>query len=253
MREFRKHQSILISGESGAGKTEATKQCLAFFAEVAGSESGVEQKIIEANPILEAFGNAKTGRNNNSSRFGKFMEIHFDKLGHIIGARTENYLLEKSRVVFQTEGERTYHVFYMMCVGGKAAELGMDTNMDNYRYLNQSGCTEVEGMDDSKVFFFFLIYYYFLFFYIFLFFCLSFSYFFFLTLSLSQEYQELLDAMNTLDFAHDEQQWVFNTAAAVLLLGNVQFKFNDKQDACVIVNPDVVNKIADLLQVDPAV
>ena len=158
MREFHKHQSILISGESGAGKTEATKQCLAFFAEVAGSESGVEQKIIEANPILEAFGNAKTGRNNNSSRFGKFMEIHFDKLGHIIGARTENYLLEKSRVVFQTEGERTYHVFYMMCVGGKAAELGLCADMESYRYLNQSGCVEVEGMDDAKVFFFLFIF-----------------------------------------------------------------------------------------------
>ena len=156
MREFHRNQSILISGESGAGKTEATKQCLAFFAEVAGSESGVEQKIIEANPILEAFGNAKTGRNNNSSRFGKFMEIHFDKLGHIIGARTENYLLEKSRVVFQTEGERTYHAFYMMCVGHKAKELGLSPNMENYRYLNQSGCTEVEGIDDQKVFLSFL-------------------------------------------------------------------------------------------------
>jgi len=113
----KKNQSILISGESGAGKTEATKQCLAFFAEVAGSESNVEQKIVQANPILEAFGNAKTLRNNNSSRFGKYMEIHFDKFGKIVGARTENYLLEKSRVVTQTPGERNYHIFYQLCTG----------------------------------------------------------------------------------------------------------------------------------------
>jgi myosin heavy subunit len=134
------HQSILISGESGAGKTECTKQCLTYFAELAGSTNGVEQNILLANPILESFGtaspsltptmelggivltrtlltatgNAKTLRNNNSSRFGKWVEIHFDQKGSICGAMTINYLLEKSRVVYQIKGERNFHIFYQV-------------------------------------------------------------------------------------------------------------------------------------------
>jgi myosin heavy subunit len=108
------NQAILISGESGAGKTEATKQCFNFLAEIAGSELQLEQKILNANPILEAFGNAKTLRNNNSSRFGRWTEINFSPKGQIIGASIENYLLEKSRVVHQSSGERNYHIFYQV-------------------------------------------------------------------------------------------------------------------------------------------
>jgi hypothetical protein len=108
------NQAILISGESGAGKTEATKQCFNFLAEIAGSELQLEQKILNANPILEAFGNAKTLRNNNSSRFGRWTEINFSPKGQIIGASIENYLLEKSRVVHQNAGERNYHIFYQV-------------------------------------------------------------------------------------------------------------------------------------------
>jgi myosin heavy subunit len=96
------------------GKTEATKQCFNFLAEKAGSETGLEQKILNANPVLEAFGNAKTLRNNNSSRFGRWTAIHFNASGNIIGASIENYLLEKSRVVSQNEGERNYHIFYQV-------------------------------------------------------------------------------------------------------------------------------------------
>jgi myosin heavy subunit len=108
------NQAVLISGESGAGKTEATKQCFNFLAEIAGSELQLEQKILNANPILEAFGNAKTLRNNNSSRFGRWTEINFSSKGQIIGASIENYLLEKSRVVHQNSGERNYHIFYQV-------------------------------------------------------------------------------------------------------------------------------------------
>ena len=108
-----KHQSILISGESGAGKTEATKHCLKFWAKVAGSKNGVEERLIQANPVLEAFGNAKTIRNNNSSRFGKWVEVYFDQIKQSIdGAIIINYLLEKSRLVFQQAGERNFHIFY---------------------------------------------------------------------------------------------------------------------------------------------
>ncbi|CAM9483599.1 unnamed protein product, partial [Ectocarpus sp. 8 AP-2014] len=110
-------QAILISGESGAGKTEATKQCFNFLAEVAGSQNAVEQRILHANPVLESFGNAKTLRNNNSSRFGRWTEVHFDPKGQassrlVCGARIENYLLEKQRVVAQAKGERNFHIFY---------------------------------------------------------------------------------------------------------------------------------------------
>ena len=116
MRRYRFGQSILISGESGAGKTETTKHALTYLSEVAGGELGVDQKVLSANPILEAFGNAKTLRNNNSSRFGKLMSLAFDKKTFkICGCSIENYLLEKSRVIYQSPNERNYHIFYMLC------------------------------------------------------------------------------------------------------------------------------------------
>ena len=109
-----KNQSILISGESGAGKTWSAWQCFSYIAEVAGSENNVESKILKANPILEAFGNAKTTRNNNSSRFGKWIEVHFDLAGHVGGAKITNYLLEKCRVTSQQSGDRNFHIFYQV-------------------------------------------------------------------------------------------------------------------------------------------
>jgi len=113
--EVETNQSILVSGESGAGKTETTKQCLMFLADVAGSKANIEQRVLSVNPILEAFGNAKTLRNDNSSRFGRFSEIILDNEKRIAGAQIQSYLLEKSRVGYQQNGERNYHIFYQLC------------------------------------------------------------------------------------------------------------------------------------------
>lgn len=109
------NQSVIISGESGAGKTEAAKQVVSYLAAVAGSVSGIEKKLFVSNPILESFGNAKTVRNNNSSRFGKYMEIFFNRNLNICAAETTNYLLEKIRVPQPSQDERNFHIFYQLC------------------------------------------------------------------------------------------------------------------------------------------
>jgi len=150
---FSRLQSIIISGESGAGKTECTKQALQYLAAVAGSTSNVEEKILSANPVLEAFGNAKTLRNDNSSRFGKYMEIFFDHNGKISGCATQNYLLEKIRVVQPGNGERNFHIFYQLCKASDSSlrkRLGLSPNCEDYTYLNT--CVDVPGMDDEREF-----------------------------------------------------------------------------------------------------
>lgn len=118
MQILKQSQSIIVSGESGAGKTESTKHLLKFLCHCWGDETGeLEKKILDANPVLEAFGNAKTTRNNNSSRFGKFIEVHFDKKFKIVGGHISHYLLEKSRICSCEGEERGYHIFYMLMAG----------------------------------------------------------------------------------------------------------------------------------------
>jgi len=212
------NQSILISGESGAGKTVATKHCLKFLASVAGSESNVENKILMANPLLEAFGNAKTIRNNNSSRFGKWIQISFDmSTRSITSAEILNYLLEKSRVVFQQKNERNYHIFYQMCQDGKLTKkYELSAGPKNFAYMNQSGLIKADDVDDAG------------------------------------DLRAVYKAMDELDFSKDEKEWVFRTTAAILHLGNI--KFSDKAEkgrvkGSKIKNRDALALAAKFLQV----
>ncbi|XP_049304890.1 myosin heavy chain 95F isoform X2 [Bactrocera dorsalis] len=142
MRVLKSSQSIIVSGESGAGKTESTKYLLKYLCHSSDSAGPIEQKILDANPVLEAFGNAKTTRNNNSSRFGKFIEVHYDGKCQVVGGYISHYLLEKSRICTQSSEERNYHVFYML-LAGAPQQLRDKLNLgkpDDYRYL--SGCTQ---------------------------------------------------------------------------------------------------------------
>uniref|UniRef100_A0A2I3GM35 Unconventional myosin-VI n=1 Tax=Nomascus leucogenys TaxID=61853 RepID=A0A2I3GM35_NOMLE len=142
MKVLKMSQSIIVSGESGAGKTENTKFVLRYLTESYGTGQDIDDRIVEANPLLEAFGNAKTVRNNNSSRFGKFVEIHFNEKSSVVGGFVSHYLLEKSRICVQGKEERNYHIFYRLCAGAPEdiREKLHLSSPDNFRYLNR-GCT----------------------------------------------------------------------------------------------------------------
>ncbi|KAJ7039615.1 P-loop containing nucleoside triphosphate hydrolase protein [Mycena alexandri] len=158
-------QTIIVSGESGAGKTESAKLVMRFIAapkspalnsdknSFVDGASQVEQQIQATNPILEAFGNAKTTRNDNSSRFGKYIQLLFDTNRQIVGARVRTYLLERSRLTFQSKTERNYHIFYQLCAGlpsQRLQELGLDSDYGAFHYLNQGGPSATELSDRDK-------------------------------------------------------------------------------------------------------
>uniref|UniRef100_A0A3B4GL39 Methyl-CpG binding domain protein 3b n=1 Tax=Pundamilia nyererei TaxID=303518 RepID=A0A3B4GL39_9CICH len=152
IRSGEKNQSIIISGESGSGKTVSAKFTMRYFAVVGGAaqQTSVEERVLASNPIMESIGNAKTTRNDNSSRFGKYIEIGFGRKGDIIGANMRTYLLEKSRVVFQASTERNYHIFYQLCASRELPEmrsLKLDAP-ENFRYTNQGGEMQIPGTDD---------------------------------------------------------------------------------------------------------
>ncbi|XP_071738132.1 myosin-6-like [Rutidosis leptorrhynchoides] len=195
-------QSILVSGESGAGKTESTKQLMRYLAYMGGRTASegrsVEQKVLESNPVLEAFGNAKTVRNNNSSRFGKFVEIQFDKKGRISGAAIRTYLLERSRVCQLSDPERNYHCFYMLCAAPpedlQRFKLG---DPKTFHYLNQSNCYKIDGLDEAK------------------------------------EYIATRNAMDVVGISSEEQDAIFRVVAAILHLGNIEFAKGEEFDSSV--------------------
>ncbi|XP_015616293.1 myosin-17 isoform X6 [Oryza sativa Japonica Group] len=217
-----RNNSILVSGESGAGKTETTKLLMRYLAYLGGrSGTGgrtVEQQVLESNPVLEAFGNAKTVRNNNSSRFGKFVEIQFDKSGKISGAAIRTYLLERSRVCQINSPERNYHCFYFLCAAPpediKRYKLG---DPSSFHYLNQSSCIRVDGINDAE------------------------------------EYLVTRNAMDTVGIIEQEQEAIFRVVAAVLHLGNINFAKGSEVDSSVIKDDKSrfhLNTAAELLMCD---
>ncbi|MED6273572.1 hypothetical protein CHARACLAT_007774 [Characodon lateralis] len=196
-RHFR-NQCCIISGESGAGKTESTKLILQYLAAVSGelSQQEIEKQILESNPILEAFGNAKTIRNDNSSRFGKYLEIFFNKDGVIEGARVEQYLLEKSRVCHQAPEERNYHIFYCLMAGTTSEErkaLNLEYSKE-YVYLIKGDCIVCESRDDVK------------------------------------DFKRIRTAMKILTFSEQQFQEILKLLAAILHLGNVSFEASTKDN-----------------------
>ncbi|XP_045024997.1 myosin-VIIa isoform X1 [Daphnia magna] len=219
MKRFRQDQCIVISGESGAGKTESTKLILQYLAAISGKHSWIEQQILEANPILEAFGNAKTVRNDNSSRFGKYIDISFNKHGTIEGANIEQYLLEKSRIVAQNPGERNYHIFYCMLAGmSKEDKQKFDLqDASQYKYLTGGNSTTCQGRNDAN------------------------------------EFAEIRSAMKVLLFTESEISDILRVLAALLHLGNVSFKgvVLNNMDASEIPDPSNAIRVSKLLGVDP--
>merc|ERR1719284_1185903 len=213
-----KNQSMLITGESGAGKTENTKKVISYLAMVATSgkksaakKVSLEDQIVATNPILESYGNAKTSRNDNSSRFGKFIRIHFNAAGKLCGCDIVSYLLEKSRITEQQEVERSYHIFYQLlqpygdniCEGGLRAKCFVSSDIYDYVYVSQ-GKTKVDSIDDDE---------------------------------------ELLyteDAFNVLGFSPEEKFDCYMLTAGVMTCGGIEFKTKgrDDQAECELIGPD---------------
>lgn len=232
MTSSRKNQSIVISGESGAGKSETTKLILQFIADLSSRQSGtytggggstqLEQQILQANPVMEAFGNAKTSRNNNSSRFGKLISVEFDATGGISGGSVIPYLLEKSRVMGHAEGERNYHIFYQLIAGchvdpALSAAVRVAESMD-LEFRCQDAC-KIPGASDEKSF------------------------------------NEMRRAMKTLDFSDEEAANVFKCVGAVMHGMLVTFEGearSDGEEAARASDTPALGNMAEMLGVDTA-
>ncbi|KAM3624690.1 uncharacterized protein V6R79_000223 [Siganus canaliculatus] len=217
MARDERNQSIIVSGESGAGKTVSAKYAMRYFATVSGSasEANIEEKVLASNPIMEAIGNAKTTRNDNSSRFGKYIEIGFDNRYRIIGANMRTYLLEKSRVVFQADEERNYHIFYQLCASShlpefKALKL---SKANDFLYTMQGRSPVIDGVDDTK------------------------------------ELSTTRNAFTLLGINESYQMGLFQVLAAILHLGNVEIKDRDSDSSVIPPNNHHLTAFCDLVGV----
>uniref|UniRef100_A0AAQ5YBX8 Myosin motor domain-containing protein n=1 Tax=Amphiprion ocellaris TaxID=80972 RepID=A0AAQ5YBX8_AMPOC len=221
MRTEGKDQCILISGESGAGKTEASKKILQYYAITCPASEQVQtvkDRLLQSNPVLEAFGNAKTLRNDNSSRFGKYMDIQFDFKGAPVGGHIINYLLEKSRVVHQNHGERNFHIFYQLIEGGEEdllRRLGLERSPLQYQYLVKGNCPKVSSINDRS------------------------------------DWKVVRKALTVIGFNEDEVEELLNIIASVLHLGNVQYG-GEEGSAC-ITSDTQIKYLARLLGVNGSV
>ncbi|MBN3297313.1 MYO10 protein, partial [Amia calva] len=215
-------QCVLISGESGAGKTESTKLLLKFLSVMSQNSSGipasekstrVEEAIIQSSPIMEALGNAKTVYNNNSSRFGKFIQLHFSQNGNIQGGCIIDYLLEKNRVVRQNPGERNYHIFYALLAGAdeEHRELYFLSEPESYHYLSQSGCVKDKSLDDKQLF------------------------------------NSVMEALKVMEFSEEEIRDVFKLLSGVLQMGNIEFM---TAGGAQITTKAVISNVCELLGLD---
>ncbi|XP_068586287.1 unconventional myosin-Va isoform X1 [Cebidichthys violaceus] len=217
MARDERNQSIIVSGESGAGKTVSAKYAMRYFATVSGStsEANVEQKVLASNPIMEAIGNAKTTRNDNSSRFGKYIEIGFDTRYRIIGANMRTYLLEKSRVVFQADEERNYHIFYQLCASSHLPEFKMLklSNANDFLYTRQGRSPVIDGVDDTK------------------------------------ELSTTRKAFTLLGINESNQMGLFQVLAAILHLGNVEIKDRDSDSSVIPPNNHHLTAFCELVGV----
>ncbi|XP_046426980.1 myosin heavy chain, muscle isoform X5 [Neodiprion fabricii] len=222
------NQSMLITGESGAGKTENTKKVIAYFATVGAStkkednpnqkKGSLEDQVVQTNPVLEAFGNAKTVRNDNSSRFGKFIRIHFGPSGKLAGADIETYLLEKARVISQQSLERSYHIFYQMMSGsvnGLKQNCLLSNNVNDYYFVSQ-GKTTIPGMDDGE------------------------------------ECQLTDQAFDVLGFTQEEKDNIYKITAAVMHMGGMKFKQRGREEQAEADGTEEGERVAKLLGCDCA-
>ncbi|KAJ3266899.1 cytochrome c oxidase subunit 1 [Chytriomyces hyalinus] len=219
IRSEKKNQSVIISGESGSGKSESTKYILSYVTAVTShtsSVSWIHQQILEANTVLESFGNAKTSRNNNSSRFGKFIQVQLDGKARIVGSNITSYLLEKSRVAKQAKSERNYHVFYELLKGSNEEEV-KEYNLKEpefFAYLSQSGCTEIPGVDPRT------------------------------------KFEGLKFSLTVLNISSEETDGILRALSAILWLGNVCFKSHMGNESVRIEERTPLTVISNLLGVN---